>query len=94
MRSPRITDAEEAVYAQSRSLCDEVYRIIATNREWTKHYPVKRALATNPKVPLSQSVACLNHLQDRDLKSIMKSRDVPSAVSAHARRLLQKKGKL
>lgn len=94
VRSPRITDAEAASYAQSRSLCDEVYRIIATNREWTKHYPVKRALATNPKVPLSQSISFLNHLQDRDLKSIMKSRDVPSAVSAHARRLLQKKGKL
>jgi len=94
IRSPRITDAEVASYAQSKNLCDEVYRIIANNREWTRHYPVKRALATNPKVPLTQVVVFLNHLQDRDLKSIMKSRDVPSAVCTHARRLLQKKGKL
>ena len=94
VRSPRITEAEAAGYAQSRSLCDEVYRVIASNREWTRHYPVKRALASNPKVPLTQAVAFLNQLQDRDLKAIMKSRDVPSAVATHARRVLQRKGKL
>lgn len=94
IRSPKITDAEVAGYAQSRGLCDEVYRIISNSREWTKHYQVKLALATNPKVPLAQAVGFLAYLQDRDLKSIMKSRDVPSAVSTQARRLLQKKGKI
>ena len=94
IHSPKITDAEVAGYAQSRGLCDEVYRVIASSREWTKNYQVKLALATNPKVPLSQSVAFLNYLQDKDLKSIMKSRDVPSAVATQARRLLQKKGKI
>jgi hypothetical protein len=94
INSPKITDAEVAGYAQSRGLCDEVYRVISSNREWTKNYQVKLALATNPKVPLSQAVGLLNYLQDRDLKSIMKSRDVPSAVSSQARRLLQKKGKI
>ena len=94
IHSPKITDGEVAGYAQSRGLCDEVYRVISNNREWTKHYQVKLALATNPKVPLSQAVAFLNYLQDRDLKSIMKSRDCASAISTHARRLLQKKGKI
>ena len=94
VRSPRITEAEAAGYAQSRNLCDEVYRVIASNPEWTRHYPVKRALASNPKVPLTQAVAFLNQLHDRDLKTIMKSRDVPSAVATHARRVLQRKGKL
>lgn len=94
IHSPKITESEVAGYAQSRGLCDEVYRVIANNRDWTKHYQVKLALATNPKVPLSTAVGLLNYLQDKDLKGIMKSRDVPSAVSTQARRLLQKKGKL
>ena len=94
IRSPKITDAEVASYAQSRGLCDEVYRIISNSREWTKSYRVKLALATNPKVPLSQAVGFLAYLQDRDLKSIMKSRDVPGPVATQARRLLQKKGKI
>jgi hypothetical protein len=36
----------------------------------------------------------MNFLQERDLRQLMKSKDVPSAVSAHARRLLSKKGKI
>jgi hypothetical protein len=94
IHSPKITDAEVVGYAQSRGLCDEVYRVISSNREWTRNYQVKLALATNPKVPMSQAVGLLNYLQDKDLKSIMKSRDVPSAISTQARRLLQKKGKI
>lgn len=36
----------------------------------------------------------VNYLQDRDLRQIMKSKDVPSAISTHARRILTRKGKL
>jgi hypothetical protein len=36
----------------------------------------------------------VNFLQDNDLRSIVKSKDVPSAVSTHARRILMKKGKI
>jgi hypothetical protein len=36
----------------------------------------------------------LNFLQERDLRSIMKSKDVATPIAAHARRLLQKKGKI
>ncbi len=36
----------------------------------------------------------VNMLTDRDLKQIMRSRDVPGAVSAHARRVLARRGKI
>ena len=39
-------------------------------------------------------VKFLNYLQDKDLKNVMKSKDVPSVIAAHARRILTKKGKL
>ena len=94
IRSPRINDSEIAAYAKSRSLCDDVIRVIAANREWTRGYQVKLGLATNPKCAPPTAMKFLNHLQDRDLRQIMKSKDVPSAVSSHARRLLTKKGKL
>jgi hypothetical protein len=92
--SPRITDNEVVSYAKSRAVCDEVLRIISMNREWTRNYQVKLSLVTNPKAPQATALKFLNYLQDRDLKGIMKSRDVPSAVSVHARRILQKKGKI
>lgn len=94
IRSPQITDTEVAQYAKMRNLPEEVMRIIAANRDWTKSYALKHALATNPRCPLQAAMKFLNHLQDRDLRSVMRSKDVPSPVSTHARRILTKKGKL
>jgi hypothetical protein len=94
IRSPKITDKEVEAYAKARNVSDEILRVIAANREWTRNYQVKLGLATNPKCPTPSAMKFLNFLQDRDLKSIMKSKDVPSAISLHARRLLQKKGKI
>ncbi len=92
--SPKLTDTEVVLFAQSRSIGDELLRIIASNREWTKNYQVKLALSSNPKTPIPQAVKFLNYLQERDLRNLMKSRDVPNNISAHARRILTKKGKL
>ncbi len=93
IRSPKITDNEVITFAKSRSLHEEVLRIISNNREWTKNYQVKLALTTNPKTPQPTAIKLLNYLTDRDLKTIMRSRDVPGPVSTQARRLLARKGK-
>lgn len=94
IRSPKIRENEVSQYAKLRNVSDEVLRVIAANREWTRSYPVKLALATNPKTPQPSAMKFLNYLQERDLRGIMKSKDVPSAISKHARRILTKKGKI
>jgi Lhr-like helicase len=94
LASPKITETEIITFAQSRSIGDELLRIIASNREWTKTYQVKLALCSNPKTPIPQAVKFLNYLQERDLRILTKSKDVPSNISNHARRILTKKGKL
>jgi hypothetical protein len=92
--SPKISDNEVVSFAQSRNVCDEVLRIIANNRNWTRNYQVKLALACNPKCPQPTAMKFLNFLQDNDLRNLVKSKDVPTAISTHARRILMKKGKL
>jgi hypothetical protein len=94
IKSPKITDTEIVTIAKSRNVSDEILRLIARNREWTKNYQIRSALATNPKCPQAEAIKFLNYLQDRDLRSIMKSKDVPSVISTHARRILSKKGKV
>ena len=94
LASPKLTETEVIAYAQNKSISDDMLRIISNNREWTKNYQVKLALTMNPKTPTPQAVKFMNYLQDRDLRKLMKSRDVPNNVSAYARRLLTKKGKL
>jgi hypothetical protein len=93
IRSPKITHQEVEGFAKARNVSDEVLRIIANNRDWTRAYGVKVALATNPKCPVPTAMKFVNYLQERDLRAIMKSKDVPSPISTHARRLLEKKGK-
>jgi hypothetical protein len=94
IRSPKITENEVEGFAKARNLCDDVLRIISSTREWTKSYGVKRNLVMNPRCPQTTSVKFLNYLQEKDLRAIMRSKDVPSAISTHARRILTKKGKV
>jgi len=91
--SPKITENELLSIAQSRNVSDEVIRTVANNREVTRHYMVKLALATNPKTPQAIAMQFVNYLQEKDLRNLMKSKDVPSMISTHARRILSKKGK-
>jgi len=94
VRSPKLTEQEVLAFAKSRSVSDEVLRLVSANQEWTKNYQIKLALAGNPKCPQPVAMRFANYLQDKDLLGLMKSRDVPSAISTHARRLLSKKGKI
>jgi hypothetical protein len=94
IRSPKLTENEIVQFARARNVCDEVVRVIAANRDFTRHYQVKLGLATNPKCSQPTAMRLLNYLQDKDLRNIMKSKDVPSAISQHARRILTKKGKV
>jgi len=94
IRSPKITGNEVETFSRSRNLSDEVLRIIAANREWTRSYRVKLGLATNPKVRIPTAMKFLNFLQEKDLKGIMKSKEVATPVAAHARRLMQRKGRI
>ena len=93
-RSPKVTEQEVISYAKSRALCEEVYRVIASTPQWTKNYQVKLAISMNPKSQLPTAIKFLNYLTDRDLKQIMRSRDVPGQISTQARRILSRKGKI
>ena len=90
IRSPKLKEVEVLAIAKSRSVSDETLRLVSIHREWTKNYGVKHALAANPKTPRIYAIRFLGFLQQRDLRALAKSRNIPSAISAQARRLLQR----
>lgn len=92
--SPKITENELLSIAQSRNVSDEVIRTVANNRDVTRHYQVRLALSTNPRTPQAIAMKFVNYLQDKDLRNLMKSKDVPTAIATHARRILSKKGQV
>jgi hypothetical protein len=88
IRSPKITDGEIVRAASNRTVSEDVIRYIANQREFTKVYAVKLGLVMNPKCPLAFSLKLLPLLHGDDLKDLSRSKNVPSALSTAARRLV------
>jgi hypothetical protein len=89
--APQFTDTEAALVAANRNVHDDVLRIIAMNRNFTRNYQVKFNLVTNPKTPLTFSARLLPHLRDSDLRALTKSKNVPSSIQSAARQQLERK---
>lgn len=92
IKSPGVTEFEAARYASNHSLCEDVIRYIANKREWTKLYGIKYSVCRNPKTPIPDAMRLLPFLRDRDLGQLVKSRGIPSAVTAQARKLMAQRG--
>jgi len=88
IRNPRITDSEVLSIANSRSVHEEVIRIIIENREWMKNYPMKLAIVQNPKTPLGVSLKFMGYIYDKDLKILAQSKNIPSSLATAARRAI------
>jgi hypothetical protein len=88
MMNPRISDSEVIAIARNKSADEEMLRMVTERREWMRNYQVRLGLATNPKAPLAIALKQVSGLEERDLRLIARSKNVPQAVSAHARRLL------
>lgn len=88
IKAPGVTDIEAARYAGNQALTEDVIRYIAANRNWTKLYGVKVSLCRNPKAPISETTRFLPFLRQKDLVQLSKSKSVPSALVAQARKLI------
>ena len=91
IKSPRVTEFEAAHYAGNQALDENVIRHIASRREWTKLYGIKYSLCRNPKTPVTEAMRLLPFLREKDLTNLAKSKGVPSAVVAQARKLLMQR---
>jgi hypothetical protein len=89
--SPMLNENEAVRIAANRNVSEEVLRIIAMNKNFTRNYMVKLNLVTNPKTALSFSARIVGHLRDNDLRSISKSKNVPANIQLLARQQLTRK---
>jgi hypothetical protein len=92
INSPGMTDNEVIKYSGNRTLADDVVRVIASTKEWQKIYRIKVNLVNNPKCPLPVATRLLPFLHPKDLRNVARSRAIPSAVVAQAKKLLMQKG--
>ena len=89
--SPMLNENEVARISASRQVSEDVLRIIARNRDFTRSYQIKLNLITNPRTPFTFAARLIPHLRDADLRVLSKSKNVPSAVQRAVREQLSKK---
>lgn len=85
--NPRISEQEVETIASMRSISEDILRLIASNRQWARSYPVMHNLAKNPRTPIANVLTIMSRLQLRDLVALSKNRNVSDAVRRQALRL-------
>jgi hypothetical protein len=91
INNPRITDSEIERIASSKTVEDEVIRLILNNREWLKSYAVKLALVKNPKTPVKAALRLVPHLRSKDLKEVARSKGISNVVVVGAKKILHQR---
>ena len=91
VKSGRLTPNEVASFAGNKNLHDEVVRLIADNKEFTRKYPVQVALVNNPKTPPSVALRLLQGLHKRDLQQLANNRNVSSVIFGTALKMFKAK---
>jgi len=86
LSSPKLNDAEIASFAKMQNVSEDVLRIIANNRAWTKSYTVIYALVKNPKTPVAQSMGFLARLSAKDIAMLAVDRNVPEPIRVAAKK--------
>jgi len=89
MNNPRITEHEVENIAAMRTVSDEVLRLIALNRAWTRSYSVIHNLVRNPRTPIPSVITILPRIRSKDLISLSLNRNVSENVRRQAVRLSQ-----
>ncbi|MDD4456336.1 MAG: hypothetical protein PHC98_01985 [Syntrophotalea acetylenica] len=93
LKNPRITEGEVNAIARNKSSSEELIRLILLNREWTKNYAIKLALIMHPRTPMGNALRFMGALTEKDLKNLVKSREVSPVIANNARRMLMSKNR-
>ncbi len=86
LSSSKLSESEIEAFARMANVGEDVLRIIASNRAWTKNYGVVVGLTKNPKTPLGLSLNLMSRLNDRDISALSMDRNVPESLRTAARR--------
>ena len=89
IRNPKVREGDIIKIAKMKSVAEDVIRYISGNKDWTKSYQIKFSFCSHPKAPKHGET--MDAFVKDDLKTLAKSKQVPTNVSRNAKRLLMTK---
>jgi hypothetical protein len=72
-----LLEEDVLIIAQRKNLPPDILEYIAKDKRWAESYPIRLALAKNPRSPLSVSLTQARYLRLFDLEEITHSRHLP-----------------
>jgi hypothetical protein len=90
-KSPGLQENEVVRISASRTVSEDVLRVIAMDREWTRSHQVKVNLVQNPRTPFAFAAGLIPHLREHELKGLARSKNVSGAVAQAARLQLSRR---
>lgn len=91
LENPRMTESEVELITKSRSVPEDVLRMISKKKEWMKNYSIVHGLVSNPKTPAGVALEYIKFLTIRDLDLLEKNKNVSQPVRALAKKLVKTK---
>ncbi len=89
VKNPKFTAREAESAANSRNVNDEVLRLVARHRDFAGMYTIQHALVKNPRCPVDTALAFVAHLNDHDLRLLLKNRNVSDAVRRQGKKIIE-----
>lgn len=89
--SPKLTDSEVVAFSNSRSVSDEVLRLISMSRKFMKTYAVMRNLVNNPRTPIDVALPLLQRLIITDVKGVAGNNGVSETIRKMAIKMFKQK---
>jgi hypothetical protein len=77
LNNRNLSEDDVLAIAARKNLPADIFELIAKDKRWVKSYPVRLALARNPKTPLSASLSIARYLRLFDLAEISRSHFLP-----------------
>jgi hypothetical protein len=90
-KSPLLKEPEAVQITASRVVSEDVLRLLALNKDFTRNYQIKLNLVSNPRTPFTFASRLVPMLRESELKMLSKSKNVSSAITTAVKQQLSKK---
>ncbi len=77
LRNRRLSEEDVLIIVKRKNLPSDILETIFKDKLWAESYPIRLALARNPRAPLSVSLAIARYLHLFDLEEITRSHFIP-----------------
>ena len=77
LENRRLAEEDVLIIVKRKNLPPDILATVFKDKRWAESYPVRLALARNPRSPLSVSLTCARYLRLFDLEEITRSHFIP-----------------